>query len=65
MVSGSGISRQDSEVCVKGRKVGGHVGVARPPPLTCAQPDQLLCFLFYKSIRDAHSQKFSVAFIKS
>lgn len=64
-VSVSGISRQGSEVCVKGRKVGGHLGEAQPLPLTSVQPEQLLWFLFDTFIRDANSQTFCVAFVKS
>ena len=64
-VSGSGISRQGFEVCVKGRKVGGHLGEAKPLPLTSVPPEQLLWFLFNTAIRDADSQTFCVAFVKS
>ena len=38
-VSGSGISRQGSEVCIKGRKVGSHLVEAEPLPLTSVQPE--------------------------
>lgn len=40
-VSGSGISRQGSEVCVKGRKVEA-TWVRLSPYLTSVQPEQLL-----------------------
>lgn len=64
-VSGSGISRQGFEVCVNGRKVGGHVGEAQPLPLISVPPEQLLWFLFNTSIRDADSQTFCVALVKN
>lgn len=41
------------------------MGEAQPLPLTSVPPKQLLWFLFNTSIRDADSQTFCVAFVKS